>query len=77
MTWDGAWERFVLERCVERLRGELNPQTFSAFELTSLRGVPPEEAARQLGITRNAVFFARHRALRRMGELRTEFEGAA
>lgn len=76
-TWDDSWERFVLVRCLEKLRGELSDQNYRAFELTSLRAVPAGAVAEQLGMTRNAVFIARHRALRRVAELRAEFEGTA
>lgn len=76
-TWDETWERFVFDRCLERLRGELSETAYRAFEMTTLRSVPPTEVARQLGMTRNAVFIAKHRALRRVGQLRAEFEGGA
>jgi len=76
-TWDESWERFVLEQCLRRLREELAEGPFRAFELTAMRGVPPAEVAGQLGMTRNAVFVAKHRALKRIAALRAEFEGAA
>lgn len=75
-TWTEDWDRFVLDRCLERARGEVEPRTFEAFELVAIRRVPAAEVADQLGMTRNAVFVAKHRVLRRVGELQREFEGA-
>jgi len=73
-TWTETWERHVLDRCMERVTGEVTPSTYEAFELTALRGVPADQVAERLGITKNAVFVAKHRVLKRVGELRREFE---
>lgn len=76
-SWERDWERFVTNQCLERLRGEVTPMTYAAFEMVALREAPANEVARELGITRNAVFIAKHRALKRLGELHAQFEGVA
>ncbi len=73
-TWTETWERHVLDRCLEQVRAEVEPSTYEAFELTAMRGVPADRVATDLGITKNAVFIAKHRVLKRVAELRREFE---
>ncbi len=73
-TWTETWERHVLGRCLEQVRAEVTPSTFEAFELAAVRGVPPEQVAESVGISKNAVFIAKHRVLKRVAELRLEFE---
>ncbi len=73
-TWTQTWERHVLDRCMEQARGEVASNTFEAFELTALRDVPAEAVARELGMSRNAVFIAKHRVLKRIAELRREYD---
>lgn len=73
-SWDGEWERHVLRACLKQVRSEVAPNTFEAFEQVALRGLPPERVAEMLGITRNAVFIAKHRVLKRLTELRREYE---
>lgn len=73
-TWTETWERHVLDRCMAQVSAEIEPSTYEAFELTALRGVPPEEVSSRLGLSRNAVFIAKHRVLKRIGELRREYE---
>ena len=72
-TWDDGWDHHVIARCLEQARSEFEPSTFEAFELAALRQVPAEEVARRLGLTRNAVYVAKHRVLARLGELQEGF----
>ncbi|MBK7403317.1 MAG: sigma-70 family RNA polymerase sigma factor [Phycisphaerales bacterium] len=72
--WEGEWERAVLGQCIDRVRAEVEPQTFDAFALVVQRGLGPQEAAADLGISIKAVYNAKHRVLRRIRELRAELE---
>ncbi|MCK4872420.1 MAG: RNA polymerase sigma factor [Phycisphaerales bacterium] len=74
MTWDRSWQQAVFDQCLAQVRVELEPKTIQAFELVALRDVPAEEAAEELGMTRNAVFLAKHRVLKRIRELQIEIE---
>lgn len=65
-AWQQAWDRHVLAECLEIVRRQVEPTTFAAFERVTLHGVPPQIAANDLGITRNAVFIAKHRVLSRL-----------
>jgi RNA polymerase sigma-70 factor (ECF subfamily) len=73
-VWDREWERQLLAQCLERVRGEVEPQTYQAFELVSRLDCPPAEAARALGISVTAVYNAKHRVAKRIRQLRAECE---
>jgi len=73
-TLEPAWEGFLLQECLERARRELTAQTFAAFELTAIRGVPAAEAARRLGVPITVIYNAKHRVASRVRELRELME---
>jgi len=75
-TWDLSWKRALFQRCLERVRRELQPNTVRAFELCVLERRTPAQAAEQLGLSVNAVYVAKHRVLTRIQALREEFEDA-
>jgi RNA polymerase sigma factor (sigma-70 family) len=74
VSWDKSWHQAIFDQCLEQVRLELEVQTVQAFELVALHEVPAQEAAAQLGMTRNAVFLAKHRVLKRIRELQQELE---
>jgi len=51
------------------VRQEVAPETYQAFELVALEGLPAADAARLTGLSRNAVYLARKRILARLREL--------
>jgi RNA polymerase sigma-70 factor (ECF subfamily) len=73
-SWEATWARSVLEQCLARVRSEVDPATFRAFELVALQEVPAADAAAKLGMTRNAVFIAKHRVVKRIRALKEAFE---
>src|SRR5262249_1752533 len=73
-VWDAEWTRAVLQRCLERVRAEFAQPIYRAFELVVREGHLPEQIAEQLGMTRGAVYMAKHRVLKRMRELHEELE---
>ncbi len=73
--WELEWDRHTIGACMTQLRGEVNPTHFRAFELMTLRQVPANEVADQLGMSRDAVYQARYRILKRLETLRDEFDG--
>lgn len=75
-VWEEDWERCAIDSCLTRLRSEVSPSHYRAFELTTVREVPATEVADQLGMSRDSVYQARSRALRRLRELREEYEGS-
>jgi RNA polymerase sigma-70 factor (ECF subfamily) len=74
ISWDAEWERAIFARCLEQVRQEVEPTTYRAFRMLVLEERGPEETASTLGLTRNAVFIAKHRVLKRLRRLQLEFE---
>ncbi|MEP0845875.1 MAG: sigma-70 family RNA polymerase sigma factor [Phycisphaerae bacterium] len=73
-TWDEEWERAMLERCLRSVRRELSEQSLRAFELVTQQGRSADDAARELGMSREAVYVAKHRVLKRLRELAQQYE---
>ncbi len=76
-TWDAEWERTVLDRCIKQVRREVAKNTFCAFDLVVRKNKSADEAAESLGMSRAAVYTAKHRVLKRVRELRPQFEDVA
>ncbi len=72
--WNTLWERFLVQECFRQVRTEFQPASVRAFELIVKEGYDAQEAAEAVGITRRAVYNAKHRILTRMRELRSELE---
>ena len=61
--WDLEHEQYLFRRLLEILRPRFEPMTWRAFELVTLAGKSPQEAAAELGVTVNSVFIAKSRVL--------------
>lgn len=72
--WDVEWEQALLRECLERVKTEVEPQTFEAFEHVVCLGKSPEEAAAAMQVPIKLVYNAKHRILKRVRELRAELE---
>lgn len=72
--WEKEWRQTILAQCLEQASREVSPQTFEAFRLVVFGGKSPADVAVELGMTRNAVFIAKHRVGTRMRELRAAYE---
>jgi RNA polymerase sigma-70 factor (ECF subfamily) len=73
-AWEQAFEGGLLLVLLDVVRHETEPQDYLAFELVSINGLAPEEAARITGLSRNAVYKARRRLLARLRELAGPYE---
>lgn len=51
------------------IRGEFEEKSWQAFWLVTMEDRSADQAAEQLGMTRNAVYIARSRVLRRLRDL--------
>jgi RNA polymerase sigma-70 factor (ECF subfamily) len=72
--WDTQWEQTLLDTCLRQARQEVEPVTFQAFEGVVRDGRSPEEVAEALGTTVKSVYNAKHRILKRVRELRAEYD---
>src|SRR5262249_50791969 len=64
--WDEEHARHVTQRLLEMIRPQFEPSTWQAFRRVALDGVPPDQAAAELGLSVNAVFIAKSRVLSRL-----------
>jgi RNA polymerase sigma-70 factor (ECF subfamily) len=69
-----AWDREMLARCLEKVRMEFSYSSYRAFVLLALHERPAVDIAKELGMTRRAVYLAKYRVLKRLVELRSDFE---
>ncbi len=59
----------LLARAVGLVRGEFEERTWEAFWRVTVNEMPVADVARELGMTSNAVYVARHRVVRRLREV--------
>ncbi len=64
--FDLEYDRTVFERAAERVRAEVRPKTWQAFELTTLQGCSAAEAAERLGMPIGSVYTAKCRVVARI-----------
>lgn len=69
-AFEQSLERQIFEQAWDMLReqSKIDEKTLRAFELTSLRGVPPSEAAAQCQMSVNQVYVARSRVAKVLKE---------
>ena len=72
-----AFDLELLEQARARVCERVEPQTWQAFRLTALDGLPAAEAAGQVGLTVAAVYKAKSRVLQLLSEETQRLEGAA
>jgi RNA polymerase sigma-70 factor (ECF subfamily) len=67
--WEEIWERALFERCLAVARTEFRGSTWRVFEMLVLEERSVGDAVEELGLTRNAVYLAKHRVLARVTAL--------
>lgn len=72
--FEAAWDRYLLDRACERVSRELDPVVYQAFDLYAIHQTPASEVAKLLGISRNAVYINKCRALRRLREVLADLQ---
>ena len=71
--WETAFEHTLLLALLDVIRGEMSPQAYLAFELCTFHELPGAKVAAYTGLTRNSVYRARRRGLRRLSQLGTMY----
>jgi RNA polymerase sigma-70 factor (ECF subfamily) len=64
--WDRNYQRHLLHRAAEEVRGEFQDATWQAFWGTAVDGTSPGAVASELGMSVAAVYMARHRVTARL-----------
>ncbi len=75
--WDLTWQRNLMDQALARVPLEVDANTWRAFTAVQLEGRVPADVAVELGMTRNAVFIAKHRVLKRLRVLLKELDELA
>ena len=68
-AWEAAFEEAMLGVLLDVVRREVTPETYQAFELVTIGELSGARVAAITGLSRNAVYLARKRVLKRLGEL--------
>jgi len=71
--WENAFEQTLLLALLDVIRREMSPQAYLAFELSVFHGLPGAKVAAYTGLTRNSVYRARKRGLKRLSQLGTTY----
>ncbi len=69
--WELEHQRQLVAKAVERMKPQIEPKTWAAFELTAIDGLSAVEAGKRLGMKSGAIYVARSRVT---AKLRTEVE---
>lgn len=69
---DAAWRASALGEALRRLRAELPPAHFAAFQASVLEGLPAEAAMRAAGVSRDNLYQIRRRVKPRFEALLAE-----
>lgn len=73
-TWTVQWQRSVLDRCLSKVRSEVDPKTYRAFEMYAMDQQPVEQVCNTLDMTPNAVYVAKNRVLTKIRELKKRYD---
>ena len=72
-VWENAFEQALLLVLLDVVRREMSPRAYLAFELFTLHEISGAAVAKQTGLTRNGVYRASKRTLKRLKELGAEY----
>jgi RNA polymerase sigma factor (sigma-70 family) len=65
-TWDQEYQQQLANRAMEIIESQFQPDTWQAFWLTAVEGLPAKEVADRLKSTPGAVYVAKSRVLARL-----------
>ena len=73
-TWNGEWRRHVLNMALAELKGRIQPETYSAFEMYALQNRPVREVAKFHDMSVAAIYTARSRCVALLRDIVRELE---
>ena len=59
--WDSEWEKNLVAQAMEQVRAKVEERQFQIFDLYVIKGWPPGEVAKTLGISIARVYLTKHR----------------
>ncbi len=72
VLWERIWELPAVERYLDVARSEFTPPTYFAFHRIMLDGCSASGAARELGLSEQSIYAAKHRVMKRLRQLAIE-----
>lgn len=73
-AWDNEWKRHVFNMALAELKGRIQPETYSAFEMYALQNRPIAEVARFHDMSPSSVYTAKSRCVKLLHEIVKELE---
>jgi len=67
-TWEVEYRRRLASLAMDHIKSEFQPNTWQAFWLTAVEGLPVAEVAQQVAMTAGAIYVAKSRVLARLKE---------
>lgn len=67
-VWEVEYQRRLAAIAMERVKSEFQENTWQAFWLTAVEGIPAAEAAKRVGMSPGAIYVAKSRILARLKE---------
>jgi RNA polymerase sigma factor (sigma-70 family) len=72
--WDAEWHKHLCDEAFKLLRKEMEPISFRSFEMYVMEELPANEVAATLGISVNAVYINKCRAIEHLRQTIRELE---
>jgi RNA polymerase sigma-70 factor (ECF subfamily) len=67
-AWETEYQRRLASVAMERVKGEFQENTWRAFWLAAVEGLPAAEVAKRVGLSPGAIYVAKSRVLARIRE---------
>ncbi len=68
VEFDLQWKKQVFAWASQKVRNDVEPQTWAAFWKTHVEGASVPEVAREMGVSRGRIYVARSRCIKRLRE---------
>lgn len=75
--WAQEWLLQDTLWCLEQVRDEIAPHRYEAFRLYAIEGLPADEVAKQVGMTKGHVYVTRSQIAKRIRQLMSTLDGAS
>lgn len=68
LKWERDYQSQLLAWAIEKIRPEFADRVWRAFEATAIEDLPAKVISKEISMTPNAVWVARHRVMKRLKE---------
>ena len=74
LSYEEEWRRLLFNQAMTELKGQVQAETYAAFEMVAVQGRPAKEVADFLGISVNSVYVAKTRCIATLKRVIKELE---